>query len=84
MFKDCRLKTDVIEIRPLGSDDAIAVVTNTQDGFTTPGGEAMPKTLIKPSYLLARTAGEWKIAHGQNVRVDADAIQHDPANSSPK
>ena len=81
MFKDCRLKTDAVELRPLGADSAIAVVTYTQDAFTTPSGQVMPKTQTKLSYVLARTAGEWKIAHGQHVRIDAEAARQDPVNS---
>jgi uncharacterized protein (TIGR02246 family) len=80
MFKDTRLKTDAIALRPLGTDVAIAVVTYTQDGFTTPSGQVMPKTQTKLSYVFAKTAGEWKIAHGQNVRIDAEAVAHDPVN----
>jgi uncharacterized protein (TIGR02246 family) len=38
MFKDCRLKTDAVEVRSLGGGHAIAVVTTTQDSFTTPAG----------------------------------------------
>ncbi|MBE0544784.1 MAG: SgcJ/EcaC family oxidoreductase [Verrucomicrobia bacterium] len=80
MFKDTRLKTDAIALRLLGADVAIAVVTYTQDGFTTPSGQVMPKTQTKLSYVFVKTASEWKIAHGQNVRIDAEAVQHDPVN----
>jgi uncharacterized protein (TIGR02246 family) len=82
MFKDCRLKTDDIALRPLGADCALAVVTYTQDAFTTPGGQVMPETQTKLSYVFAKSAGEWKIAHGHNVRIDAEAAQHDPVNNS--
>ena len=84
LFKDCRLKTDAITLRALGSNGAIAVVTYTQDAFTTPSGQVMPKTQTKLSYVLARSGGEWKIAHGQNVRIDAEAAQQDPVNSPRK
>ncbi len=84
MFKDCRLKTDSIETRPLGKDSAIAVVTTTQDAFTTPSGQTMPKTQTKQTYVLAAGEGGWKFVHCQNVRVDAEAAKHDPVNSGPK
>jgi uncharacterized protein (TIGR02246 family) len=84
MFQDCRLKTDAIALRRLGADCAIAVVTYTQDAFTTPGGQVMPKTQTKLSYVFAKAGGEWKIAHGQNVRIDAEAAPHDPVNSPRK
>lgn len=80
MFKDCRLKTDSIEIRPLGDSVAIAVVVTTQDSFTTPSGQVMPKTQTKQSYVLAKGADGWQIAHAQNVRVDAEAAKNDPVN----
>lgn len=80
MFKDTGLKTDAIALRPLSADVVIAVVTYTQDGFTTPSGQVMPKTQTKLSYVFVKTASEWKIAHGQNVRIDAEAVQHDPVN----
>jgi len=83
-FKDCRLKTDSIAIRPLGNDHAIAVVVTTQDGFTTPAGQVMPKGQTKQSYVMARGIDGWQIAHGQNVRIDAEAVQHDPVNRAVK
>ncbi|MCD6050658.1 MAG: hypothetical protein K0Q55_2061 [Verrucomicrobia bacterium] len=84
MFKDCRLKTDLIEARPLGSGYAIAVVTTTQDGFTTPSGQIMPKAQTKQTYVLAKGPLGWQFVHGQNVRIDADAVKNDPVKSSPK
>jgi uncharacterized protein (TIGR02246 family) len=84
MFKDCRLKTDSIETRALGKDSAIAVVTTTQDAFTTPNGQLMPKGQTRLTYVLAAGTDGWKFVHCQNVRVDAEAVKNDPVNSSPK
>ena len=84
MFKDCRLKTDSIESRPLGRDYAIAVVTTTQDSFTTPDGHVMPKGQTKQTYVLAKGSEGWRFIHGQNVRIDADAVKNDPVNAGPK
>ena len=84
MFQDCRLKTDSIEIRPLGSDYAIAVWTSTQDSYTTPSGQVIPKGQTKLSLILAKGPDGWKIVHGANVRIDAEAAKHDPVNSGPK
>ena len=84
LFKDCRLKTDAIALRPFSADFAIAVVTQTQDAFTTPSGEVVPKHQNKLSYVFTKVAGEWKIVHGQNVRIDAEAAPHDPVNSPRK
>lgn len=84
MFKDCRLKTDEVEIRPLDNDYAIAVVTTTQDSFTTPDGHVMPKGQTKQSYVLNKTPEGWKILHAENVRIDAEAVKNDPVNGRPK
>ena len=84
MFQNCKLKTDSIEARPLGSDYAIAVVTTTQDAFTTPDGHESPKGQTRLSFVLARSPDGWKIVHAENVRVDAEAAKNDPVNSGPK
>ena len=84
IFKDVGMKTDAIALRPLGPDTAIAVVTQTQDTFTTPSGEVVKKHQNKLSYVFTKTGGDWRIAHGQNVRIDAEATQHDPVNSPRK
>lgn len=83
MFKDCRLKTDSIETRPLGSDHAIAVWTGTQDTFTTPDGHVMPKGQFRLTLIMVKGPDGWKIAHGHNVRIDAEAAKNDPINSRP-
>jgi len=84
MFKDCRLKTDSIETRTLGTDHAIAMWTATQDSYTTPSGQVVPEGQFKLSLILAKGPEGWKIAHGHNVRIDAEAAKNDPANSGPK
>lgn len=81
IFKDVGIKTDTIDLRPLSADIVIAVVTCTQDTFTTPGGEVVKQHQNKLSYVFTKTGGEWRIAHGQNVRIDAEAAKHDPVNS---
>ncbi|MES2924764.1 MAG: SgcJ/EcaC family oxidoreductase [Verrucomicrobiota bacterium] len=84
MFKDCKLKTDEIESRALGDDHAIAVVTSTQDAYTTPDGHVMPKGQTRLSLVLARSADGWKIVHAENVRINAEAVMNDPVNGPPK
>jgi uncharacterized protein (TIGR02246 family) len=80
MFKDCRLKTDSIETRPLGRGHAIALWTATQDSYTTPSGQVVPKGQFKLSLILVEGPEGWKIAHGHNVRIDAEAVINDPVN----
>jgi uncharacterized protein (TIGR02246 family) len=84
MFKDCRFKTDSIENRPLGGDHAIAMWTATQDSYTTPSGQVVPKGQFKLSLILAKGPEGWRIAHGHNVRIDAEAARQDPVNSPRK
>ena len=81
MFKDCRLKADEIEARPIGGGVAVAVVTFTQDAFTTPDGHAMPKGQTRLTLVLGKVKDEWKIVHAENVRVDAEAVRNDPVNA---
>jgi len=83
MFKDCRLKTDSIEARSLGNDHAIAVVTTTQDAYTTPSGQVIPKGQTKLSLVMAKTPAGWRVVHAENVRVDAEAVKNDPVNARP-
>ncbi len=78
MFKNHRVKTDSIETRPLGRDSAIAVVTTTNDAFTTPAGQVMPKAQNRQTYVLAKGPEGWRIAHAQNVVVNPEAERHDP------
>jgi uncharacterized protein (TIGR02246 family) len=83
-FKDVGMKTDEIDLRPLGADVVIAVVTQTQDTFTPPSGGVVQKHQNKLSYVFTKAGGEWRIAHGQNVRIDAEAAKHNPVNSPKK
>ncbi len=83
-FRDCRLKTDAVEVRSLGGGHAVAVATVTQDGYTTPAGQVVPKGQFRMTFVLSKTSDGWKIAHGHNVRVDADAAKHDPVNGRRK
>jgi len=84
MFKNHQLKTDDIKVRSLGGRHAIAVVTTTNDAFTTPDGHVMERAQNRLTYVLSNGPDGWKIAHGHNVRVDAAAANNDPVNSRPK
>ena len=81
MFKDCKLRTDDVSIRPLGKDYAIAVWVMTQDGFTTPSGSTVPKHQNRMTLVTARgNDGIWLIVQAQNTPIDAAAAQFDPVN----
>jgi uncharacterized protein (TIGR02246 family) len=77
-FKNHSLKTDSIETRSLGGGQAIAVVTTTNDSFITPDGQVVPKRQNRQTYVLTKGPEGWRIAHGHNVPVDAEAAKHDP------
>ncbi len=81
-FKNHKIKTDNVEIRSLGSGVAIAVVTTTNDEFTTPGGSKVPKRQNRQTYVLRRSSETWKIAHCHNVPVDPHAAKFDPVNAA--
>ena len=79
-FKNHTIKTDTVELRSLSGGYAIAVVTTTNDAFTTPSGEVVPKRQNRQTYVMAKSPDGWKIAHGHNTVVDANAAKHDPVN----
>src|SRR5580704_17987674 len=78
VFKNHRIKIDAVETRSLGNGHAIAVVTETVDGFTTPGGQVVPKAQDRLTLVLVDGPEGWKIAHGHNVVVAAAAARHNP------
>ncbi len=81
IFKNNGMKTDAIALRPLGADVVIAVVTQTQEKFTTPSGNVVPEHQNKLSYIFTKAGGYWRIVHGQNVRIDAGSAQHNPVTA---
>ncbi len=83
-FKDNRMKIDAIETRSLGNDFAIAVATMTHDAFRAPDGRTFPKAQNRCTHVLAKGLDGWKIVHGHNVQVDAEAAKHDPVNKPKK
>jgi uncharacterized protein (TIGR02246 family) len=84
IFKNHHMTTDAIEIRPIGNGFAIAVLTTGQDSFTTPDGHVMPKEQTRETLVMAKGADGWKIVHGHNVAINAEAAKNDPANAGRK
>jgi uncharacterized protein (TIGR02246 family) len=81
IFKDCKIHSDDLSIRPLDANHAIGVWVMTQDTFTTPSGSVVPKHQNRMTLVFERdeNAG-WQVVHGQNTRIDAEAAQFDPVN----
>jgi uncharacterized protein (TIGR02246 family) len=84
MFHDTRLKTDSIQTRALGADYAIAVWVCTLDSYKTPDGHVVPKGQSRLSLVMGKGSDGWKIVHGHNVRIDAEAAKNDPINGPKK
>lgn len=84
IFKNHKYHTDAVETRAVAPGVAVAVATETFDGFTTPDGQAVPKARNRLSYVLVKGPGGWKIAHGQNAVVDEEAAKHDPVKKDRK
>ena len=80
IFKNHRIRTDDVQIRPLCAGYAIAVVTTTNDAFIAPDGRTIDKRQDRQTYVLAKEPDGWKVVHCQNVWVDAEAAKHDPVN----
>jgi len=83
-LKTNQMKLDAVETRSLGAGYAIAVATVNQDGFTAPDGAVFPKTQDRETFVLVKGPEGWKIAHGHNTRVDAEAAKNDPVNNKKK
>ncbi len=79
IFKNHKIKTDTVEIRSLGSGIALAVVTTTNDEFTTPDGSVVPNRQNRQTYVLRESSDGWKIMHCHNIPVDPIAAKFDPA-----
>ena len=84
IFKNHKYRTNAVVTRSVALGVAVAVVTETFDGFTTPDGQVMPKARNRLTYVLVKRTDGWKIAHGQNAVVDEEAAKHDPVKKNRK
>ena len=84
IFKNHSYRTDAVETRSIAPGVAVAVVTETFDGFMAPDGRAWPRARNRLTYVLLRGTDGWKIAHGQNAEIDELAAKHDPVQNSQK
>jgi len=84
IFKNHSYRTDAVETRAIAPGVAVAVATETFDGFKAPDGRDWPKARNRLSYVLVKGPDGWKIAHGQNAEVDEVAAKHDPVKKERK
>lgn len=84
IFKNHSFRTDAVETRSIVPGVAIAVVTETFNGFKAPDGRDWPKARNRLSYVLVKGPDGWRIVHGQNAEVDEVAAKHDPVKMDRK
>ncbi len=84
IFKNHSYRTDAVETRSIAPGVAVAVATETFDGFKAPDGRVWPKARNRLSYVLVKGPDGWKIAHGQNAEVDEVAAKHNPVKNNRK
>ena len=83
IFKDCKLHSDELSIRPIGPNHAIGVWVQTQDTFTTPDGSLVPKHQNRMTLVFSKDSkAGWQVVQGQNTRIDAQAARFDPVNKN--
>ena len=79
MFKGVQQKLLAIEsLTPLASNIAVAVVHWHMDAFKTPSGDIAPPHESRMTLVYVKLAEGWKIAHGANIDVDAQAARFAP------
>ena len=54
-----------------------------QDAYQTPSGHAIPQALDRLSLTVVRQSNGWRISHGQNTIVDANAASSNPVLRMP-
>jgi uncharacterized protein (TIGR02246 family) len=84
IFKNHSYRTDAVETRAIAPGVAVAVATETFEGFKAPDGRDWPKSRNRLSYVLVKGTDGWKIAHGQNAEIDEVAAKHDPVQNHRK
>ncbi|MEZ6074053.1 MAG: SgcJ/EcaC family oxidoreductase [Pirellulales bacterium] len=82
IFRNHSYRTDTVETRSVVPGVAVAVATETFEGFNAPDGRVWPKARNRLSYVLVTGPEGWKIAHGQNVEIDEVAAEHNPVKNN--
>ena len=79
MFKGVQQKLLAVEsLTQIAPSVAVAVVHWHMDAFKTPSGEIAPPHESRMTLVYVKLAEGWKIAHGANIDVDAQAARFDP------
>lgn len=79
MFKGVQQKLLAVEsLTQIAPSVVVAVVHWHMDAFKTPSGEIAPPHESRMTLVYVKLAEGWKIAHGANIDVDAQAARFDP------
>ena len=79
MFKGVQQKLLAVEsLTQIAPTVVVAVVHWHMDAFKTPSGDIAPPHESRMSLVYVKLAEGWKIAHGVNIDVDAQAARFDP------
>ena len=85
MFKNEQIHLDQITIRSITPNVAIAVAVQTGSGeMVLPDGLGPRKPLGDQldTFVVVNREGIWKVAHGQNTTVNAEAQAFDPIKTN--
>jgi uncharacterized protein (TIGR02246 family) len=79
MFKGVQQKLIAVEsLTQIALTVVVAVVHWHMDAFKTPSGEIAPPHVSRMTLVYLKLADGWKIAHGANIDIDAQAARFDP------
>jgi len=83
MFRGVRQRLEGIEdIRFPTPDVAIAVARWRVDAYRTPAGHVIPEGQTRMTLVFTREGDGWKIIHGANIDISAEAAHFDPIRGS--
>ena len=83
MFSRNHQELKAVQTRMLSPDIAVVMLDCLQDAYQTPSGHAMPQALDRLSLTVVRQPNGWRISHGQNTIVDANAASSNPVLRMP-
>lgn len=69
---------EIESIAPMPNGGAVAVVRWAVASYTTPSGQAMPRSRTRMSLTLVPHGDELRIAHGANIQIVEPAQRSDP------
>lgn len=79
MFKGVQQKLLAVEsLTQIAPTVVVAIVHWHMDAFKTPSGDMAPPHESRMTLVYVKLAEGWKIAHGANIDVDAQAARFDP------